>query len=148
MRMFEVMTDGVQTVNPSVMAEDAWALMRRKGIHHLVVMEDSHVVGVVSDRDIGGRNGAAIRAGRTVAELMTRPAITRAPNDTVRSAANAMRGRTIGCLPIVDRGRLVGIVTVSDLLDVLGRGADRPVRASRPGLHWRVPHRKRERPAW
>ena len=143
MRMSEVMTKGVQTVKPAMAAADAWELMRRKEIHHLVVMEGARIVGVLSDRDVGGRVGASLLAGRTVADLMSRHVVTRSPTDTVRSTANAMRGRTIGCLPIVDRGRLVGIVTVSDLLELLGRGIDRPAKAARAPLHWRVPHRKR-----
>ena len=149
MRMFEVMTEGVQTVRPTMAAADAWELMRRKGIHHLVVMQGSQILGILSDRDAGSRAGASIRAGHTVADLMTKQVVTRAPTDTVRSAVNVMRGRTIGCVPIVDRGRLVGIVTVSDLLDLLGRGADRRTKPSRTALHWRVPHRKRHgAPAW
>ena len=63
-------------------------------------------------------------------------------NTTVRRAANLMRGRTIGCLPVVERGRLVGILTVSDLLELLGRGVDRPASPTRRVLHHRAPHRK------
>ena len=59
MRMSEVMTKGVQTVKPAMAAADAWELMRRKEIHHLVVMEGARIVGVLSDRDVGGR--AALR---------------------------------------------------------------------------------------
>ena len=145
MRMFEVMTEDVATVKPTMAAADAWEVMRRKGIHHLVVVQGSQVVGILSDRDGGSRAGASIRADHTVADLMTKPVVTRALTDTIRSAANVMRGRTIGCLPIVDRGRLVGIVTVSDLLQLLGRGADRRAKPPRPALHWRVPHRKKRR---
>jgi acetoin utilization protein AcuB len=148
MRMFELMTRDVQTVKPSMAAEDAWALMRRKGIHHLVAMRDGKVAGILSDRDVGGRAGSAVRMGRSVADLMTTAVVTRAPNDTVRSAANVMRGRSLGCLPIVDGGRLVGIVTIADLLEVLARGGDRRVEPSRPPLHWRVPHRRRAQRSW
>ena len=145
MRMFEVMSKEVQTVKPTMPASDAWELMRRGDIHHLVVMDGSKILGILSDRDAGSRRGASLRAGHTVADLMTTQVVTRSPTDTIRSAANLMRGRTIGCLPILNRGRLVGIVTVSDLLELLGRGADRGARVSRPraATQWRVPHRKR-----
>lgn len=145
--MFELMTKGVRTVKPTMPAEEAWAVMRRAGIHHLVVVRESQIVGILSDRDIGGRAGAAVRAGRTVADLMTTAVVTRAPTDTVRSAANVMRGRSIGCLPIVEGGRPVGMVTVSDLLNVLARGGDRRVSGERAVLNWKVPHRRR-RSAW
>ncbi|MBI3403033.1 MAG: CBS domain-containing protein [Acidobacteria bacterium] len=146
MRLNEVMTEGVQTVAPTMAASDAWELMRRKQIHHVVVTRGSDVIGILSDRDAGSRAGAGVRSGRTVAELMTSHAVTLSPEDTVRKAANLMRGRTIGCLPVTDkRGRLVGIVTVSDLLDLLGKGGDRQAKPQRPSATHRVPHRKRHR---
>ena len=145
MRVAEIMTREVQTVPSAMPAFEAWEVMRRKGIRHLVVTDGAAVKGVLSQRDAGGRSGANIRAQHTVAELMTSSVVTVSPEDTVRRTANLMRGRTIGCLPVVDRKRLVGIVTVSDLLDLLGRGIDRPMPAQRRGLHHRVPHRKIKR---
>lgn len=144
MRLDEVMTKGVKTVSSAAPAADAWELMRRGGVRHLVVTDGSKVTGILSDRDAGSRAGAAVRAGRTVGDLMTRHAVTMASTQTVRQAANLMRGRTIGCVPIVDQGHLVGIVTVSDLLEVIGRGIDRPAKAARPLATHRVPHRKQK----
>jgi CBS domain-containing protein len=74
---------------------------------------------------------------------MTAPAVTADPTTTVRQAANIMRGRSIGCLVVVKAGRAVGIVTVSDLLELMGRGVDRPVaETKRWTLRHRVPHGK------
>jgi len=145
MRVFEVMTAGVETVPPTMTAVEAWDVMRRKGIRHLVVTCGKTVVGLMSAGDAGGRAGAPVRTGRTVADLMTGRVATVEPTDTVRSVANLMRGRTIGCVPVVDRGRLVGIVTASDLLELLGRGVDRPAAGTRPIATHRVPHRKTAR---
>lgn len=142
MRASELMTRRVHSVPPDIAAGDAWELMRRKEIRHLVVMQGSAIVGVLSDRDLGGRAGASIRTGQTVGDLMTRKVVSIGPTDTIRSAANLMRGRTIGCLPVVDRGRLVGLITVSDLLRLVGRGIDRPSAATRAATHYRVAHRK------
>ena len=142
MRVAELMTTGVQTVSPNMPAADAWELMRIKGIHHLVVTVDGNVLGVLSNRDAGGRNGATVRARSSVGDLMTTSILTVDPTTTIRRASNLMRGRTIGCMPVVDNGRLVGIVTVSDLLELLGRGVARPARPNRRGLHHRVAHRK------
>jgi acetoin utilization protein AcuB len=139
-----VMTKGVQTISPDAAAVDAWELMRRKGIHHLVVTADSKVVGVLSDRDIGGRSGAGVRAQSRVSDLMSTSVVTIDPHATIRRTANLMRGRTIGCVPVVDGKGLVGIVTVSDLLELLGQGVERPARPQRRGLHHRVPHRKQK----
>jgi len=145
MRVTEVMTKEVQTVRPGLPAVDAWELMRRKGIHHLVVMADSKVMGVLSDRDAGGRSGASIRARSTVADLMTTAVVTTDPEATIRKIANVMRGRTIGCVPVISGKHLVGIVTASDLLELLGRGIDRPAKPQRHALRYRAPHRKGKR---
>jgi CBS domain-containing protein len=143
MRVKDVMTEDVKTIAPTATAEDAWNTMRFSGIHHLVVTKGRRVVGVLSDRDAGGRRGASVRTASVVADLMTSPAVTVEPTMTVRQAANMMRGRSIGCLVVVESGHAIGVVTVSDLLDLVGRGLDRAVlNASRRTLHHRTPHRK------
>jgi len=141
MRVAEVMTRHVHTVTPLTSVAEAAELMRRKKIHHLVVMEGAAVKGVVSDRDIS-RVAAAAHGGATVTEVMTRTVVTATPDVTIRRIASLMRGRSIGCVPVVDQSHLVGIVTISDLLRLLGRGVDRPARPVRRGLSHRVPHRK------
>jgi acetoin utilization protein AcuB len=145
MRVFEVMSKGVQTVPPSMPAPDAWEVMRRKRIHHLVVAEGSDVLGVLSDRDAGSQAGSSVRTGRMVADLMTKHAVTISPADTIKRAASLMRGRTIGCMPVVDGERLVGILTVSDLLELLGRGIDRPSKKMRRTSPRRLPSAKSRR---
>ena len=143
MRVQDVMTERVKTIAPAAAAEEAWNRMRFHGIHHLVVTEANQVVGVFSDRDAGSRRGGAIRANRAVADLMTAPALTAEPTTTVRQAANLMRGRSIGCLVVVKSGRVVGIITTSDLLDLVGRGLDRGASETRRrALSHRAPHRK------
>jgi acetoin utilization protein AcuB len=119
------MTEGVKAIAPTDTAEEAWSLMRLHGIHHLVVTKANPVVGVLSDRDAGGRRGAAVRKNTAAADLMTAPNVMVEPTTTVRQAANVMRGRSIGCLVVAESDRVIGIVTVSDLLELVGRGLDR-----------------------
>ncbi len=145
MRIQDIMSRRVASVTSETAAETAWNLMQSRSIHHLVVTDGGRPVGVVSARDLGGRRGSGTRKGQTVAELMSASPVTARPETTLRQAANLMRGRAIGCLPVLDRGKLVGIVTVTDLLELIGRGHDRPpTRAQRglmrgrpPGLRWR-----------
>ena len=148
MRVQDVMTEDVQTMAPDDPAEDAWELMRRRGFHHVVVTSESGaVVGILSDRDAGGTRGSALRRGRTVEDLMTRHVVTVDPSTTVRRAANLMRGRSIGCVVVTNRGRVAGIVTVADLLELVGRGSNRPIAATkRWTLKHRTAHRKRAAP--
>lgn len=112
-------------------------------IHHLVVMNGRAVAGIISDRDLGGARGTRLREGRLVGDLMTANVVTAARTTTVREAANLMRGRSIGCLPVLDKGSLRGIITVTDLLSLIGRGAERPVaRAQRAVMRGRGQRRK------
>ena len=143
MRVQDVMSGAVQKVSPATGAEEAWESMRLKGIHHLVVTDGTRVAGILSDRDAGGRHGGALRKNRTVADLMTRDVVTVPPSTTLRKAANLMRGRSIGCLVVAEGSRVRGIITVTDLLTLMGRGADRgEPTAKRWTLKHRTPHRK------
>jgi acetoin utilization protein AcuB len=143
MRVQDIMTNKVQTVAPTTSAEDAWNLMRAHRIHRLVVTEGDRVIGLLSDGDAGGHRGAAIRKHRVVAELMTDKVATVPATTTVRKAANLMRGRSIGCLVVTNATQVIGIVTVTDLLELIGRGLDRPVAlTTRWTLKHQVPHRR------
>ena len=74
---------------------------------------------------------------------MTSPAVTASPRMTLRQAANLLRGRTIGCLPVVEGGKLVGILTTTDLLELIGRGIERPTaKGKRWVMKGRGPRRK------
>ena len=120
MRMSEIMSTPVASIDAAASGDTAWNEMRLYNTHHLVVLQGRQVIGIVSSRDLEGKRD------RLVAELMSRDVVTADPKTTVRQAANQLRGRYIGCLPIVDGGKLVGMVTTSDLLELLGRGAVAP----------------------
>jgi len=84
-------------------------------------------VGVLSQRDLfhaslvsvlhhGEKAENAFLATIVVKEVMSRPPVTIAPDASVRDAAGLMLERRIGCLPVVEEGRLVGMLTETDLL--------------------------------
>jgi len=130
MQIADIMTSPVETTFPGAAAEAAREQMKRRGCHHLVVMEGGRIAGVLSERDLGGRTGAAAR-NRTVADLMSAPAVTARADTTLRRAANLMRGRALGCIVVVnERDKLAGILTISDLLEQIGRGSVRPTAES------------------
>jgi acetoin utilization protein AcuB len=131
MRVNEVMTTPVQTIGAERSANEAWEAMRLHRTRHLVVTaSDGHVVGVLSASDLGGKYGQTFRSTRQVAELMTEKVVVATPETTVREAANLMRGHSINCLPVFVGRRLKGIVTALDLLELIGRGAERPLAKS------------------
>jgi acetoin utilization protein AcuB len=131
MRVSEVMSTPVWTIGAERSAADAWEAMQLHRTRHLVVTAgDGHAVGVVSASDLGGKYGHTLRNLRQVAELMTEKIVAATPATTVREAANLMRGHRVGCLPVFVGPHLKGMVTALDLLDLIGRGAERPVARS------------------
>ncbi len=115
----EIMTTRVATITQDAPAEEAFNRMRQQDIHHLVVEHGGEVVGVLSATDLGAF-WEEVRKGRPITELMTPEPVTVGPDTTTAEAARLLRGRNIGCLPIMDRDDLVGIVTISDLLELMG----------------------------
>jgi ribosomal subunit interface protein len=119
MQLGDIMTPRVVTIAPDAPASDAWTRMRRRGIRHLVVLDSDQLVGVVSERDLGGRAGTSKRRGRLVRNMMTQNVVSAGPEMSVEDAADQMRERLIGSLPVMEGGRLVGIATATDVFDAL-----------------------------
>ena len=120
------MTREIVTLAPDETVGTALALCRERRIRHLPVLEEGRLAGIVSDRDLRsaapvlGEPGRAAALEKTrVSDVMTREVVTARPDDPIEEAANRMRERRIGCLPVVQDGRLVGIVTSSDVMEAL-----------------------------
>jgi CBS domain-containing protein len=64
---------------------------------------------------------------------------------TVGRASHKMRGHSVGCLVVLERGQVVGIVTPSDLLGLLEGSGARKAAGTKPAMHHRVAHRHRSR---
>jgi CBS domain-containing protein len=137
MRVFEIMSDRVSTVAPDTPVAEARERLEAAGTRHLVVTSDRRLVGIVARRDL-----AAAAPGAPVGDVMISPVVTIEKTATVRKAANLFEGRAIGCLPVTDRGRLAGVVTINDVLRLVGKGIDRPQPPGRRTANHRVPHRK------
>lgn len=106
------------TVGADTSVADAAKLLAGKRIGAMPVMQGDQVVGIFSERDIlycMAREGAAV-LDRSVAELMTTPAVAVPSGETVLGALALMTRRRIRHLPVVDGGRLVGVVSIGDLV--------------------------------
>lgn len=123
-----LMSPDVRRVRADAPAEAAWLTMQQGGFHHLVVVEGTELVGVVSARDLGDERGAERRRHRLVRDLMSSPVETIEPSATAAEAAARLRGRGLGSLVVLRDGVVCGILTVNDLLGVLERmgAADAP----------------------
>jgi len=119
------MTPDPAVVAPSDSAANALALMDSLRVRHLPVVEDGALVGIVSDRDLLARSGHGVLGGggegglAPVRDVMRRDPITAAPDDLIVAAVTELSVHRIGCLPVVEAGRLVGIVTETDFLRLL-----------------------------
>lgn len=108
----------VITIHPEQTIRDAVSLLSRHKIGALVVVEDAdRLVGIISERDVIRR--AALDENvfsLPVAEVMTRKVITGVPQDDLFSVAHTMTERRFRHLPIMDNDRLVGIISIGDVL--------------------------------
>lgn len=130
MRVKDLMSRQVLTIGVSESCLDAVARMHDARIRHLPVVNDQGLlVGVVTDRDLRhylfsppvfkdlGLIGVDILLKAVpVAEIMSAPVITAAPEDELMDAAQFMLEEKVGSLPVVERDRVVGIITETDML--------------------------------
>ena len=113
----EVMTPDPITMPASASLFDAAQKMRAAGIGDVVVLEGEEVCGIVTDRDIVVRGIADGRDPRStaLADVCSRELTTVSPDDEVRTAVRLMRENAIRRLPVMKKGRPVGILTLGDL---------------------------------
>ncbi len=109
----------VFTTTPEASVFDALTLMGEKNIGALVVMEGDSVAGIFSERDYSRK---VILQGKTsrntqVGEILSRPAICIAPDDGIEECMKRMTLNRIRHLPVVDGGRLLGLVSIGDVVN-------------------------------
>ncbi len=106
------------TVTRGISVRDAVALLAQRKIGALPVMDADKVAGIMSERDViycMARDGAAM-LDWPVEKIMTAPAITVEPKMTVLAALSLMTSRRIRHLPVVADERLIGVVSIGDLV--------------------------------
>jgi acetoin utilization protein AcuB len=131
MKVRDVMTSDPLTVDPDISLREATGLMNQKGIRHLpVVNHAGRLIGILTDRDITHAalvpalseflswDPRRLKAPR-VRDAMTWSVVTTDPEATLVQAGLTMFQRRLGSLPVVENGRLVGILTERDVLAAL-----------------------------
>ena len=142
----DVMSRGVKTLGPCDTLYVAGERMTMEKVRHLPVVDQGRVVGVVAQRDLiqlgeasalGHASAGQKKVLRAidVSAAMSEPPVTISPEATVHEAGAAMLEHEVGCLPVVEGGRLVGIVTQSDLRkSLVGSTGVATTRCGRPAL--------------
>ncbi len=108
----------VVTIEPTTTVSELLATLSVRNVGAVPVVDAGELVGIVSERDVVRRlhgGGAAVLEGR-VADIMTSGVTTCAPGDAVADLARVMTAGRFRHLPVVDGGRLVGIVSIGDLV--------------------------------
>jgi acetoin utilization protein AcuB len=124
------MTKKVFTVDLDDYLSDAITLMKEKGVKHLPVVKGGKLKGIISDRDIKEYTPSKatcldvyelhyLLAKTKIKELMTAKVITTTPDAPVEEAAMVLLDRNIDCLPVLDSGSLVGIISDRDIFHAL-----------------------------
>jgi acetoin utilization protein AcuB len=119
MRLTSIMNTSVEVIGPRASVTTAARRVRHKNIHHLVVVDHGMIVGLLTHESLRDRTA---EGATRVEDAMVRNVRLATPETTVREAAELMSpGHAQTALPIVRNGRLVGIVTVSDLLELAAK---------------------------
>jgi CBS domain-containing protein len=113
----DVMHPGAETVGPDDTVKRAASIMQAVDVGPLPVCDGDRVVGIITDRDITVRTVAAGRdpSSTRVREAMSRDLIYVGADQDVDEAIDLMREHAIRRLPVIDAGRLVGMVALADL---------------------------------
>jgi CBS domain-containing protein len=112
------MVKNVETVKPNATVKSAAELMNARQISCLVVVDREIPLGIVTEQDMLRRvlHKSRDPEKTCVSDIMSKPLIVAAPNMDAREASKLMLERNIRRLPVVENGRLVGLVTLTDLI--------------------------------
>jgi acetoin utilization protein AcuB len=126
----EFMTSPASSIERDARLLDAALAMRRSGFRHLPIVEGERLVGIITDRDVHRVAPSLLEnispekyneffENTPLEKVMTRNPISVTPETLMAEAAGILQEKKLGCLPVVEGGKLVGIVTVTDMLKLL-----------------------------
>lgn len=124
----QAMTTRIKTVRPDQSLSDVRSIFEEEGFRHLPVMGNDGIVGIITHTDLmrvtyGAHIAEAdfevnnlILESTIVDEAMSKELRTIEPNAHLAEAARVMRKYKVGCVPVVENGNLLGLVTTTDVL--------------------------------
>ena len=123
----EIMMGSPVTLKPDETLDLANDVISLGRIRHIPIMEDGRLVGVLSERDMMGaatttifglkrKSKSALLKSVLIKDVMKKKVVTVKPDTPIKDAAHLMKEKKIGCVPVVNEGSLVGLVTTTDIL--------------------------------
>ncbi len=129
MTIADVMTKSVISVDASMTINGAAKMMEDTKVGAVVVMENNTPVGIVTDRDFAVKIVAhAYDISTPVKQIMSSPLFSIGPDELVRTAAELMHNRGIRKLPVFDGENIVGIITATDIVNLLAVCVEKDMR--------------------
>jgi CBS domain-containing protein len=127
----------VYSITPDARVFDALKLMADKDVGALVVQEDGRVAGIISERDYARK---VILQGKSshdimVRDIMTGKVITISPDQTVEECMALMTGKRIRHLPVMEAGRLAGLLSIGDLVKEVIAEQEQTIRQLESYIH-------------
>jgi predicted transcriptional regulator len=123
----EIMMGSPVTLKPDETLDLANDVISLGRIRHIPILEDGRLVGVLSERDMMGaatttifglkrKSKSALLKSVLIKDVMKKKVVTVTPDTPIKDAAHLMKEKKIGCVPVVNEGSLVGLVTTTDIL--------------------------------
>jgi len=129
MTIANVMTKSVISVDASMTVNGAAKMMEDAKVGAVIVMENNTPIGIVTDRDFAIKIVAhAYQITTPVKQIMSSPLFSISSDESVRTAADLMHDRGIRKLPVMDNENVVGIITATDIVNLLAVCVEEDVR--------------------
>jgi CBS domain-containing membrane protein len=128
----EIMTGSPVTLKPEDTLDLANDIISLGRIRHIPVVEDGRLVGLLSERDLMGaaateifglkqKRKSALLKTVLIKDVMKKKVMTIKPDASIKEAAHLMADKKIGCVPVIESGTLVGLLTTTDILRYVER---------------------------
>ncbi len=125
----DVMTKSVISVDAALTINETAKMMEDTKVGAVIVMEDNVPIGIVTDRDFSVKVAAhAYQITEPVKQIMSSPLFSINSDESVRIAADLMHERKIRKLPVIDDGNVVGIITATDIVNLLSVSVEDDMR--------------------
>ena len=118
----DIMTKALISVNTETTVFQVAKMMQQGGIGAVLVKKDDHLVGIITDRDYATKIVSNnLPSDTSVEKIMSSPLITINFDESISAAAHRMTSKKIRKLPVTDNGKIIGLITSTDLVTQLSK---------------------------